>query len=121
MARRTKSDTPKRPRQPRGERKPRGAELDPNDRRWLIRIGTRMDAIKVINDKGERPWWGSVKFEGLGMPDSGYFPASSFKTEKRVYHGFAVRWCRDEWFRNTPGARKETHDSVREARMKKLS
>lgn len=79
-----------------------------------------MDAIRVINDKGIRPWWVSIPFQGLGVPDPGYFPASSFKTEKRCYHGFAVRACRDEFFENTPSARKETFDSMVKARANKL-
>lgn len=80
-----------------------------------------MDAIRVLNDKGERPWWASIEFEGLGMPSPDYYPASSFKTVTRVYHGFAIRSCRDEWVASNPGARKEPRDEVIKARANKLS
>lgn len=116
MARRTKSDTPK-PKRPRGRRERKAPEADVNDRTWLLRIGTRMDAVRIINGSPERPYWLSIPWGDAdgNPPGAPYYPCTWFRTKTRVYYGFLMRYCRDEWFNQLEDARKELTCDVREA------
>ena len=109
-------EEPKRPRirRPRGERTPRDTGPKDDGGFWLVRIGARMAAMKVINESPERPYWCSIP-HGVGdgvEPVAGYYPCSYFRTKTRVYYGFLFREHREAVVAKWEHARREFLEHV---------
>lgn len=99
------------------QRKQRASpENDPTDLTWLISIGQKMAASRILNG-GAHPYslsieWGSA--DGT-VPQSGYLPSSYFRIEDRVYYSFMFLEHRNAVFQEWQveyNARKETRDST---------
>jgi hypothetical protein len=95
---------------------PKDVAID--DSLWLKRSRAHFDAMKILNNHTERPYWMSIphgQYDGV-EPVAGFFPCSTFRTAERVYYGFLFREHRDRLFELWDDVLKETLASVAVAR-----
>lgn len=79
-----------------------------DDLTWLIRIGIRRAAMKVLNERHSDvpPFWLSLAVKH-GHPVSDFYPCRSHVRGDRRYYGFMFREHRDAMVLRWPKARKE--------------
>jgi len=90
---------------------------NPKDLNWLIVLGVKAAADRIINGARTRPFYISVHWpQGSGPePSFDFYPCGYFRSGDRVYYSFAFPDHRDAVFRvyrKKLKAHKETRESV---------
>lgn len=94
----------------------RNKDKDPNDLTWVKSISVIMAAARVLNSlkPGDYAYWLSIKHgkKDGNPPVAGYLPCREFRTDDRVYYGFAIMEHRDELHRRWDNSRKELRSNI---------
>lgn len=78
---------------------------------WLIRIGMKMEATKVLS--GLRPcFWMSIPRSAGVITQAGFYPCHIFERDERLWYGFCFLEHRNAFFDRMEGARKEYTESA---------
>lgn len=93
-----------------------------DDWSWIRTSVSKMYAGKLLNDRGDRPYWLSIPHSQGVEPVAHFYPCNCFRKDGRAYYGFMFQEHRDmlfaEW-RESKSARKELLCNITQLRSRK--